>query len=277
MNASSQRRHATNTRNLVYAMVSSLHLSGLQRLSTESFGAVELVSTSGLVFATSRVDELCGAKDASAAQVADFLHIVNELHGMTDILPFRYGAVLNLLQMKELTEREGSVYQKRLERVESCSEINAHWAMRPIEIASVDDSISRNREATSPGGDYLRRKHLNGKLLRRMEESASVVGISLASEMGSFLKDMNVSTRQLKCPTSREPWIGTRVIVSLNLLVRRDAVSPAMDALRITELESDFPVLVSGPWPAFSFLDEINVELSAADLCQCKVVQLNAA
>jgi len=161
--------------------------------------------------------------------------------------------------------------------VQGCSEINSHWPVRPPENVIDDESIARYKQATSSGGDYLRRKFLNGKFLRSMEESASVVAISLANEMGAVLKDTNVSTRSLKNTSPTHRHNGTQVIVSINLLVQRDAVSHVMDILRSTVLESVFPVLVTGPWPAFSFLNEMDVESNVIDLWQCKGVQSNAA
>ena len=275
---SSPLKQATSrSRHLVYAAVASDNLSELQRLSTQSFGSIEFVFAPGLVFATSRVDELYEAQNATTAQIADFSQVVNDLHRQTDILPFRYGAVLYPEQMMELAKRNGAFYRENFKRVEACSEVNAHWAVQASEIAKFNDGELSSKRMISPGGDYLRRKCRNGMLVRNMENAVSIVAVAMARKMGSLLRNANVSARKVNIQTSGNSQDGTRTIVSLNLLVQREAVSHTMVVLGSTTVESVLPVLVTGPWPAFSFLSEMSGDPNANELLQCKGVQTNVA
>ncbi|MGH3453372.1 MAG: GvpL/GvpF family gas vesicle protein [Nocardioidaceae bacterium] len=209
---------------LLYAVIPAQ--AGTPRLVGLSGNELETVSSADAAMV---VEECDRQPDTSKAEAMQFARILEELAGWTTLLPVRFpSAADSRSEVRAELDRRGHEWQRRLDQLEGVVElvVRASWSGHP----------APTRGDLPSGGRYLRERaaalHADEALAIELEEVAA--------------------------PWCRETQrLSARRGVRLACLARRDVTSKLRAALDTWQGQATCrEVLVSGPWPPFSFVSE---------------------
>ena len=232
---------------LVYCVLAASSESPTRSLQGVGGAPVRLVTATGLAAA---VSETRGAGlDGRPRELLTFHRVIETLHRSRTVVPVRYGSVLEDegAVARHLEERRGR-YGSLLAELEGFAEMCVRILVPKDDGPGVAGEPEEPVEpvAAPPGGAYLRRRR---RLYDRRDAAAR--------------RDARLADRLLeafagqwsKAKTERGgPLTGGTAAV--HFLVRRSAVEPFRKRFRALGAAAGSRVLLSGPWPPYTFVGE---------------------
>lgn len=174
--------------------------------------------------------------------------VVRSVLDRTTPLPFRFGALLSEQQLKSYLSTHAPALKNQLARVRGCVEMNLKimWQLPTTEAAS---SAARD-PAAGPGTTFLKEKQR--KLFGDEQRGQQIAELStmLRDALGEgLIMEEQITLR----PSQRS------VLAAVAHLVKTPQIRQYRERVAETlTSRSDFRVMVSGPWPPYSFA---NIEL----------------
>jgi hypothetical protein len=214
---------------------------------------VGLVAAGGLAAASSAAPAAGVAP--TIAHVAAYSRVIEALHKVCTVLPFRYGHWLDgEAPIVELLRAHESEFRASLALVEGCLEMGLRilvvcgdGGVRPgphADSPSVNHGATNNMGTPASGKAYLADRKVYYAWTQSADETATAAdGRARRAFDGLYVKS---------CEDRRAVSEG-RTLVSLSLLVRREHVERFRDAFRGFPERDRQRVLLSGPWPPYSF------------------------
>ena len=182
-----------------------------------------------------------------------FTAILSELHRQGDILPFRFGTILDANELLTLLSPLRESVLHSLNQISGCTEINIRWAL-PADGSTPGNVDARTVQRPSTGSEYMQLKRQAKIREQYMESLVIKTANDFALQFGSDCVDVRSSIRSMKtlCPERSSP--KTYCIARVDLLVQRRLQSTILEAAKSLEICGMKPTLVTGPWPPFSFI-----------------------
>ncbi len=225
----------------------------------------------GLALVFSRVSRSQAPAWERAAQpdrsrLLAFARVIADLGRDRTVLPVRYGTLLeNEDQAREMLRRKRAAFAAALAEVDGCVEMSLRVLLPSCQLAAAVGSGSRTDSCRLPlptaaadckpadGIAYILRRrthYLNQDNARELDEGR--VGRFRAAFAGLF-----VSCRPEEWRVGEPSRVSGRVrrYPALHFLVRRENLERFRQAFRrMEEVESD-PVLLTGPWVPYNFVN----------------------
>ncbi|MBI3280462.1 MAG: GvpL/GvpF family gas vesicle protein [Acidobacteria bacterium] len=199
-----------------------------------------VVTEAGLAAAVSPVAGLGAAPDIAC--LTAFSNAIEWFHRFQDVLPIRYGCVLqDRPQVRTMLRERNEQYRALLAQLNSAVEM----AVRLLPgAASAGGPRSPSPGASGPGTAYLgsRRRHYAAA-----EEAARKLD-GLADRLCSLLSGKFLQSRKEIPDRGNGP-------VSLYFLVKRGSVDSFREAVRGIRGTLPATLLLTGPWPPYNFVD----------------------
>ncbi len=203
----------------------------------------------------------------SAEQMTAFSEAVAHLHQTMDVLPFRFSKAVPLQDIVRLLAQHQSAYQANLKQIAGCTELNARWVLESQEKDHLPgDVVSEDDRPSSSGSNYLRERHRVFKRQRQIESELKEISVQIGLHHHLHSVDVRSSIRRLHPSkkfrtaaddSTHEPTPAACSIAALEVLVHRTEVSYYLNALSTQRFGDRAPVLVSGPWPPYSFVIDV--------------------
>jgi hypothetical protein len=213
---------------------------------------VRLVAAGGLAAASSAAPAACVAP--TIAHVAAYSRVIEALHKVCTVLPFRYGHWLDgEAPIVELLRAHEAEFRASLALVEGCVEMGLRilvvggCGVRPVCYGNsppVNHGGLNDMGTPASGKAYLADRKVHYARTQSADETATAAADRARRAFdGLYVKS---------CEDRRAVSEG-RTLVSLSLLVRREHVERFRDAFRGFPERDRERVLLSGPWPPYSF------------------------
>lgn len=195
----------------------------------------------------------CGASSASpsiAKNISERIEILRQCAQWFDVVPVRYRGPITTLDLKTWLGGSLSTIVDALQAIRGCRQYDVRWVIEDV-------SGTAEQTSTLPvsGRDYLRTRHKAGSTLRTIELELK----HLLLELSSWLDDLPTHSRSSIRRVSGEqigfPPEHKFVLAGLDLLVPGSQADELLNKLPGLRLDSREPNCVTGPWPAFSFVD----------------------
>lgn len=254
-----------NDRYLVYAILGESLVASVANahclesgLGSSIHGPIELLDAGGLHVAASLVSREGMGFATSTEQIQDFNNVVTNLHSLGDILPIRYGSILSREDILGMVARERSTHKANLKRLAGCSEIGFRWAVPKQEEQTEATSMGSERSKSRTGLEYLRARRKSQHQLRGMEAQATETRDVLRDLVAGACTDSRTSVGWMQSTDPNTDENKTYSIARVDLLVRRESIGLVMHLGGMVTLGSMVPTIVSGPWPPFSFAEDLN-------------------
>lgn len=247
---------------LLYCIFDTVEYQKRDPLSGVGGQPVFMVSSDGLSAAVSRVslEDLTPTVSRALA----YGKVIETFHGASTVIPMRYGSQF---------EHESGVIQFLAERTQECKallrklsgcvEMGIRILPRDTEAGNEDGEAVLSQcipdvlRSTNPGRLYMaaRRTHY-AQQEGLAEESRALTqrcrgafaGLFVECKMENF--SFGAGTLALRAP-----------LVSLHFLVRRTGVESFRRTFRQIKLKESARLLLSGPWPAYNFVDSVGSKI----------------
>lgn len=202
--------------------------------------AVRLVEEGDLGAAVSMID--AAHLTPNVARVLAFAKVVEALHARRTVLPMRYGCLLgDKRHVVDLLRDRGEEYAAILQGLAGCVEMGVRVLLPAEACAPRAPAEAATRPAS--GRDYV-----IARAARAAREETVVRALAAANaRVLAALRGLAERT-----DTDRNGTVNPGV-ASLAFLVRREAVTSFRRAFRRIERTEPALLLLSGPWPPWSF------------------------
>ena len=226
---------------------------------------VEVVSQNGLSSAVSMLETPEVPFDIGALQ--RFEKVSAALFARCTIIPMRYGSILpGKQQIFQHLGEHGPCYTSLLKELEGCVEMGIRILISKCEMRPSSSSTIRNVDFKRTGKSYLiARKNHYDQAVRFKEESERIVErirTAFAELFVQFKTECTASAismspvfnlqRQLSNPPAAQ--FTPPSILSLYFLVPKKSVEAFRQTFRHVNNAESLKLLLSGPWPPFSFV-----------------------
>jgi len=195
--------------------------------------------------ASSRVNDAC----PEVERILAFERVVETFHRERPVLPVRYGLVLDdELQVIEMLNRNRNVYISALRELEGCVELGIRIIVEHQESEPTPVESALDLPPHCSGVRYLavRKRYYIARDRSPRQET------DLTEEIREAFRGLFVKCRM---ETSTIPnSIFRAPIMSLDFLVERKNVTAFRRTFRMLSKESHVKILLSGPWPPYSFV-----------------------
>ena len=228
-------------KHLLYCILSACPLRG-DRLPTRTDGVrVSLLTDNRLSAACSVVDEASARPDVSTCVV--YARVVQELHERVTVVPMRYGCLLGSApEVRELLNRRGEYFKAVLAELEGCVEMGVR-ALSPATSRRAREPVAVGTAGPS-GTDYLAAR-------QRVYSATDADGDEADAAIRAIRDALAPCAVKSKADRSR---MGDRRAASICFLVRWEEVAELREAFRRFQEEADLKLLLTGPWPPYSFV-----------------------
>lgn len=204
------------------------------------------------------------------SQICFHSKLVNELHRMVDILPFRFGAIMSEGEMTHLVRQKADQYVACLKSIAGNSELNLRWAV-------LDDSANANSIPVEDGGgvkptghEYLMSKLRGKQRGNQIEQELKSISDALRHRFPSFGIKTRSSVSKLKVK-SRDSQQENYAIAKIDLLVPRLEASGILSDASGLLLRSEKTTVASGPWPPYSFIEQGDSGVLSQQMQRCAI------
>lgn len=251
---------------LVYCICEAGKSAALAGLNGVSGRPIFMVESGDLAAAVSSHDSAWGDPGAKVEDALCFANVVEALHREHPVLPLRYGHVLRgTYRVRELLEQRGAEFHAALGKLGSCVEMGLHvlWPTAdsvsagvvpreptPLSAAGADDH--------QPGTTYLFGRQARLAETERQTRAAEEVAERWRNAMAGLYVACLAEPRRVSLSTF--PGAGATdkpsenpAMLSLTFLVRREDVAVFRGTFRERDRDNSVKLLLSGPWPPFSF------------------------
>lgn len=202
--------------------------------------AVRAVGDASLAAAASHVPDSCAAP--SVARARAYARVVEAIHRACTVLPMRYGCLpASEAQVLDLLRRRRAGLLAALGELDGCVEMGA----RVLLPGAGERQAARPAcgQGASSGRAYLAGRQSLYGAQDRGEHAAARVAEHMRRALDGLFVRWQVERRVARHPA----------LLSVQFLVRRGALSPFCDAFGCLAAESRQPMLLTGPWPPYSF------------------------
>lgn len=198
-------------------------------------------------------------------QIDQYHNICTALCKNHDSLPMRFGTQLTYGQLRSQLSTYESSFLTTLASIKGCCEIAVRWAITESEIdCPVSETLltsSSNDGAIAlqerKGTTYLLNKHLHSKREQSAKLAAIECGELLEAEWPIAIRNKKTNTRRLS--VAHNPTLHSNsnqvqyIVIELTLLVQKCSAQDVIESARVQKVFDRTPVVVTGPWPPFSF------------------------
>lgn len=194
--------------------------------------------------------------------------LVNELHQMVDILPFRFGVIVQESEMIELLRQNAYRYLACLESIRGYTELNLRWAVLDDSAKDQLIPVEDLGIVKATGHEYLMAKLRGKQRGNRIEQELKSISDSFRHRFPSFGIKTQSSVGKLKVK-SRDSQQENYVIAKIDLLVPRSEASGILSDASGLLLRSEKPTVASGPWPPYSFIEQGDSGVLSRQMQRC--------
>ena len=173
--------------------------------------------------------------------------VVRSILDQTTPLPFRFGTIVGEQQLMNFVKTHKSVLTNKLAHVHDCVEMN----VKVIYQLPTNENSQANGEPASagPGTAFLAGKRRQLLADESFSSQRSDFSTLLETTLAGVVREQQIALR----PSD------TAVLATASHLVRRDQIQPYREKIaKVRENRPELRLLVSGPWPPYSFA---NIEL----------------
>lgn len=167
-----------------------------------------------------------------------------------DVIPIRYMQPDSIGQLMRWTETSAAAIGRALGRIQGGCQVDVRWVVDP----PVSDSDTAERCYTS-GINYLRQRGQTLAGESQLQHNLAGPAAEVVSCVIGHRDTKTAPPRRLSREQLGLSGAGQCVVVGLDLLIDKQHVPAAQKALESLTLNGQPPQAISGPWPAFSFLD----------------------
>jgi hypothetical protein len=114
--------------------------------------------------------------------------------------------------------------------------------------------LKKEIENKPKGAAYLLRKKLEGKLELERKALADKHAENLYNQIKKLTYDVKLDSTKKEVP---EKWKGKQMILNLTCLAHKDNIQSLGNMLGEVNKRNGFAVRFTGPWPPYSFVEEI--------------------
>lgn len=226
---------------LVYGVIREAQAARCLLPAGVEAAAVGFAAAGGLAAACSVVPDACAAPTVSRATA--YARVVAAIHRDATVAPFRYGHFLaDREQTLRLLRAHQAEFLHALDAVEGCDEMGLRIL---LDNRSEPPAAPSVRPAPGESG----RDYLAG---RRAFYAARECDSALAAQAVATAR-RTLDALAVKCREERAAGTAGR-LASLVFLVRRAGAGRFREAFRRLEQESAAKMLLTGPWPPYSFV-----------------------
>jgi hypothetical protein len=216
--------------------------SGLREIHAEGFAAVVADADPARV------------RSADRPALQGYANLIADLHGMADLIPMRYGCLLEsddaILRLLHLRHSRLNVL---LDRLDGCTELGLRLL---LPTPDVNEAVVEHESGNArPGHTHLAKVRRQFQAEARVVEQAKAVRTTIERSLTGLFRDTFQELGQIE----------GRQLLSLYYLVPRSTCNDFVEALR--RAPNPFPepmmdhCLVSGPWPPYNFVGVIDNDL----------------
>jgi len=257
-------KRSNEDRWLVYAVLGSKEILQGSTIDEKSLThRVSILELDGVTIAIGPLAENAVNGAVTGQQIREFTDMVNELHRLGDILPFRFGTILSLKELFCTLEKNKSWYQTALQKIAGCSELCVRWAVPKIATESPHELQTANDWKPANGIEYLKSKARSKYRDDGIEREVSKVAAEIRGIFADACVDLVSSVSEMIAKRPGEEADVIYSVAKIDLLVRREAIASVRNAASLMQLQSSLPTIASGPWPPFSFVHNREKEISA--------------
>jgi hypothetical protein len=243
----------------VYAVASQALIEAI--VDSNSFVGLSYLPVGGLVAIVGSHPEESTDGDLNTERLTAFSDRINELHRALDILPFRFTRAVTLCDVITLITDNQAAYSRNLQQLAGCTEVNARWAFEDPSSAAPLGSMDGMANGRTAGSDYLRARHRLSGLEKESERALANLATELGMRSGIQCVAVRTSLRRLRCADQ-----NLISVHGLEVLLTRADAKPYLQVLSEACFRSHTPTITSGPWPPYSFIDEVNPAIVKAPL-----------
>lgn len=241
-------------RYLVYAILGEQQHNIRETLSSK-YSDLEVIVFEELQIAVQAIPQIQQADVENANRMQEFSDVLCELHRLGDILPFRFGTIVEADDIPKFFGPQKEALLRSLAHVAGCIEINLRWAVpdeklsassiAPVEIASEKDT----------GYSYLKNKWKSRQRELHVESLLTNTGACIQELVGDGCVAIRTSICKMRTVSTERDLENVYSIAKLDLLIRRHAYPQVMQTVATIPFCNVSPTLISGPWPPYSFVD----------------------
>lgn len=182
--------------------------------------------------------------------ISERIEVLRQCAQLFDVVPVRYRGPITTLDLKTWLSRSLSTIVDALQAIRGCRQYDVRWVIR-------DNWGTSQQTSTLPvsGKDYLRSRHKACCTLRTIELELKHLLLELSSWLDDLPAHAKSSIRQVSGEQIGLPPEHKFVLAGLELLVPRSQADELLNKLPGLRLGNREPNCVTGPWPAFSFVD----------------------
>lgn len=207
---------------------------------------VSIAAYDGLAAVYSAVPETYAAPEAS--QVMAYAGVIKAFHDVQVVLPMRYGCLLESeAQIVELLQRQARQFESSLGELDGCVEMG-------VRVLLVDEGASTLRNLHCEAGPLSGKAYIALRAAYYAEKDSGLRrSASVAQNVRRALDGFFV-----RCESQRS-LAARQQLLSLSFLVRRQQLQSFREAFRQLQRRSSPKVLLTGPWPPYSFVPPLDV------------------
>jgi hypothetical protein len=191
----------------------------------------------------------------NASRMQAFSEVLCELHRLGDILPFRFGTIVEPDELPKFFGPRKEALMHSLERVAGCTEINLRWAVPEDKLLPSSNSQVEIENKTETGYSYLKSKWRSKQRELHVESLLANTGARIQELVGDGCFAIRTSICKMRMVCTERDLEKVYSIAKLDLLIRRNAYPHVMQTVATIPFCNVSPTLMSGPWPPFSFVD----------------------
>jgi len=210
---------------------------------------VSLIMASDLCMVVSAVSNRINDARPDVERILAFERVVETFHRERPVLPVRYGLVLDdELQAIGMLNQNKNVCISALRELEGCVELGIRIIVENQESEPAPAETALDLPPRSLGVRYLaaRKYHYIAR------DRSSRQGTYLTEETREAFRGLFVKCRMETSPVVNS--IFRAPVMSLDFLVERKNVNAFRQTFRTLNKGSHVKILLSGPWPPYSFV-----------------------
>jgi hypothetical protein len=163
--------------------------------------------------------------------------------------------------VKNWLRKEYRLLKARLARLEGKAEygvqifLDNDYVKKIIENSEEVQKLERKLENTSSGAAYLLEKNLEKRIHLEKNILTNKYAKELYAQAKKLVEDVKVDSTNREVP---EKWKGRQMILNLACLAQKDEIENLGKMLEGVNKREGFSVRFTGPWPPYSFVEQIN-------------------
>ncbi|MFH0823090.1 MAG: GvpL/GvpF family gas vesicle protein [Pseudomonadota bacterium] len=213
--------------------------------------SINIIEIEGLCAVFSEVSDIEAAYEMS--EIVNYHKVIEWFFGQADVVPFRFGTVLEgLSDVERLLQKRAVHYKRMLEDLEDCCEVGIRAIIDEADLPAAGCCAPGffSLEAPNPGKLYLtsRRFHYLSETLRKEACERAVEPYRTALD-GLFKKYRSEVSETVDSKDGRR-----LLMISTYFLVPRKLLPAFRERFPAAARHGSLKALLSGPWPPYNFV-----------------------